>query len=71
MGFKISPYGKYIASTFIDGYQCTIAWYVDDIKISHNKQQVLVDIIKLTKDAFSNLKVAGGNKRNFLAYNLR
>ena len=71
MGFKISPYGKYIASTSIDGYQCTIAWYVDDIKISHNKQQVLIDIINEIKDAFGNLKVARGKKRNFWACNLR
>ena len=35
MGFELNPYDTCVANKVIDGKQCTIAWYVDDNKISH------------------------------------
>jgi len=41
MGFEINPYDSCIANKIIDKKQCTIAWYVDDMKISHANQDVV------------------------------
>lgn len=35
MGFELNPYDKCVANKTINGKQCTIAFYVDDNKISH------------------------------------
>jgi hypothetical protein len=32
MGSEINPYDICVANKIIDGSQCTIVWYVDDIK---------------------------------------
>ena len=31
----LNPYNPCVANCMIGGMQCTIAWYVDDNKISH------------------------------------
>ena len=36
----------------IEGKQCTIAWHVDDLKISHKHTQVVDDIIAMLGDEF-------------------
>jgi hypothetical protein len=41
MGFELNPYDPCIANKVIEGAQCTIAWYVDDTKISHIKSRWL------------------------------
>ena len=46
MGFKINPYDHCIANKDIDGSQCTIAWYVDDVKVSHKNENVITTIIR-------------------------
>jgi hypothetical protein len=40
MGFVIDPYNMCIANKTINGQQCTTAWHVDDLKISHMDGQV-------------------------------
>ena len=49
MGFKINQYNRCVANKVINGKQCTIAWYVDDVKISHMDQSVIDDIINNLK----------------------
>mmetsp|Transcript_7772 Transcript_7772/g.11115 ORF Transcript_7772/g.11115 Transcript_7772/m.11115 type:complete len:99 (+) Transcript_7772:341-637(+) len=34
MGFEINPYDQCMANKIINGSQCTIAWYVDENKLS-------------------------------------
>ena len=34
--FVINPYGPCVANKIVKGKQCTICWYVDDTKISHD-----------------------------------
>ena len=46
MGFIINPYDKCIANKIINGKQCTIAWYVDDVKVSHMEEKVVNEIIE-------------------------
>jgi hypothetical protein len=45
-GFTINPYDGCVANKMIDGKQCTVLWHVDDLKISHVREDVNTDIIK-------------------------
>jgi hypothetical protein len=46
-GFELNPYDTCVANKTIDGKQCTIAWYVDDNKISHVDDKVVTQVIKM------------------------
>ena len=45
MGFVLNPYDPCNAKCTIEGTQCTVAWYVDDNKISHVNPRVVTTII--------------------------
>ena len=45
MGFELNPYDLYVANKIINGKQCTIVWYVDDNKISHEDPAIVDTII--------------------------
>ena len=47
--FVINPYYWCIANKNIDGTQCTIAWHVDDLKLSHKCSAMLDEIITLIR----------------------
>lgn len=51
-GFIINPHDKCIANKEINGHQCTIAWYVDDNKISHKDKSVVDSVIEMMKRHF-------------------
>ena len=38
MGFKIKPYDPCVANKTVNGYQMTICWHVDDLKVSHKDE---------------------------------
>jgi hypothetical protein len=48
MGFKLNPYDLCVANSQIKGKQCTVAWYVDDNKISHVDDTVVTEFGKMT-----------------------
>ena len=52
MGFKINTYDQCVANKEIDGKQCTIIWYVDNLKVSHMYIEVVRDIFKLIDSKF-------------------
>jgi Reverse transcriptase (RNA-dependent DNA polymerase) len=52
MGFVLNPYDSCVANKDIDGSQCTIAWYVDDLKISHKKESVIENIFAALESKF-------------------
>ena len=45
MGFKINSYNPCVANATIKGKQCTVAWYVDNTKISHVDPNLVSNII--------------------------
>ena len=45
MGFVLNPYDPCVANKMINGKQCTICWYVDDLKVSHMEKDVVSDIM--------------------------
>jgi len=44
-GFEANPYDPCVVNKMIDGKQCTIAWHVDDLKISHVDSKVVDSVI--------------------------
>lgn len=54
----------------IDGSQCTIAWYVDDNKISHKDPAVVLRMIAEIESSFGKMTVTRGRKQVFLGMNI-
>ena len=51
-GFEINPYDKCISNKIINGKQCTIMFYVDDNKISHEDPAVVDEILRILESHF-------------------
>ena len=68
--FVINPYDRCVTNKTINGKQCTIVWYVDDNKISHEDPEVVTKVIELMKKHFGNLTITRGNKHRFLGMNI-
>ena len=70
MGFKVNPYDRCVANKMIRGKQCTIAWYVDDNKLSHVEENVVTEILDKVKDHFGELVVSRGNEHTLLGMHI-
>ena len=70
IGFEINPYERCVSNRIIEGAQCTIAWYVDDRKMSQETPALILNIINKVKKRFGNLYVVRGNKHTFLGTNI-
>ena len=70
MGFTINPYDPCVANCNIEGAQCTIAWYVDDMKISHVNPEVVTRVIDSLEEKFGKMSVTRGREHNFLGMNI-
>jgi hypothetical protein len=70
MGFKINPYDKCVANMMVNGKQCTIAWYVDDNKVSHMDPSVVTKVIEKVEEHFGKMTVTRGKKHCFLGMNI-
>ena len=68
IGFKLNPYDKCVANKVINGAQCTIAWYVDDNKISHIDPAVVTDILNKIKSG--KLTITRGKQHTFLGMDI-
>jgi hypothetical protein len=62
MGFELNPYDTCVTNKNIDGQQCTIAWYVDDTKISQDSNKVVTRVIRKIKKRFGKMTVTRGKK---------
>lgn len=58
IGFTINPYDPCVANCEIEGLQCTVVWYVDDMNISHINPDVVSSIMNKTEDTFRKMTVA-------------
>ena len=70
LGFRINPYDPCIANKTINGHQCTIAWYVDDNKISHRDPKVVDSIIAAIEKQHGKMTVCRGLKHVFVGMNI-
>jgi hypothetical protein len=66
MGFELNPYEPCMANCMIQGKQCTIAWYVDDNKISHVEPGVVTMVISKIDSVFDKMTVTRGRDHNLL-----
>ena len=71
MGFVLNPYDHCVANSDINGTQCTIAWYVDDTKISHADPEVVTSIISKIEERFGKMTVTRGKEHVFLGMRIR
>ena len=55
IGFKLNLYDPCVANKIVHGKQLTIAWHVDDLKVSHKKYQVVSHMVKWLKDKYEQL----------------
>lgn len=65
-GFKLNPYDPCVANKDVDGDQCTIAWYVDDNKISHKDTKVVDEVIAAIEKKHGKMTVKRGKKHVFV-----
>jgi hypothetical protein len=70
MGFVLNEYDPCVANMTINDKQCTIAWYVDDNKISHEDPEVVTTIIKRIEERFGKMTVTRGKEHVFLGMNI-
>ncbi|KAI2505429.1 Reverse transcriptase (RNA-dependent DNA polymerase) [Fragilaria crotonensis] len=66
IGFELNPYDPCVANKIINGKQCTIAWYVDDMKISHVDPNVVTEVIEQIESRFGKMTVTRGKEHIFL-----
>jgi hypothetical protein len=57
MGFELNPYDTCVANKIVDKKQCTIAWYVDDNKISHVNPKVVTGVVNKIEERFGKMTV--------------
>ena len=61
MGFVLNPYDKCVANKMVNGKQCTVLWYVDDVKVSHVDRSVVENDITNLEQEFGNVNPTYGN----------
>jgi hypothetical protein len=66
MGFKLNPYGTCAANKTINSKQCTIAWYVDNNKISHMDERAVTGVIEKMEERSGKMTVTRGKKHVYL-----
>jgi hypothetical protein len=73
-GYEMNPYNACVWNKVIDGKQCTICFHVDDCKISHVSNQVVVQTIvwlrqdyeSIFEDGSGKMKVSRGKVHKYL-----
>ena len=70
MGFEANPYDKCVMIRIIDGKQCTIAFHVDDLKISHINEEVVRAIISQLEDGYGEMNVNIGQSHTYVGMDL-
>jgi hypothetical protein len=66
MGFELNPYDQCVANCDFNGSQCTIVWYVDDMKVSHKDPEVVSAVISNIESSFGKMTVKRGKEHEFL-----
>ena len=72
-GFTPNRYDSCVVNKMVDGRQLTIAWHVDDLKISHEKEEALNEFIRMMESEFGQdtpLSVLRGAVQQYLGMTL-
>ena len=65
-GFELNPYDRCVANKMVNGKQCTLVWYVDDNKISHEDPKIVDKMIEKINEYFGKVTVSRGKEHHFL-----
>ena len=71
LGFIINPYDRCIANKMFNGKQCMVAWYLDNIKVSHADPEVVTDIINIIQEEYGDVKPVRGSSHTYLGMNIK
>ena len=71
MVFVLDQYYMCVTNKTINGNQCTVAWYVDDNKISHVEQEVVDNIVAKIRKRFPGLTISTGTEHTFLGIRIK
>jgi hypothetical protein len=52
LGYEENPYDSCVVNKMINGKQCTVCWYVDDVKASHVEESVVEDLISKMQEEY-------------------
>ena len=52
LGYEENPYDSCVVNKIINGKQCTVCWYVDDVKISHVDESVVEDLVSKMQEEY-------------------
>ena len=64
--FVLNTYEKCTANKITNGKYCTIQWYVDNNKVIHFSENVIIEVIGITKKSFGELVVSCGKEHTFI-----
>ena len=65
LGFVLNRYDCCVANKKIKGSQCTITWYVDDLKISHRDIKVVEEVIIAIEEVYGKRAATHGNRHEY------
>eukprot|EP00934_Nitzschia_sp_Nitz4_P000913 Nitzschia sp. Nitz4//scaffold483_size5322//889//1410//NITZ4_009226-RA/size5322-exonerate_protein2genome-gene-0.0-mRNA-1//-1//CDS//3329552879//913//frame0 len=51
-GFEVNPYDTCVANKTVNGKQMTVAWHVDDLKVSHVEKEVVEEFVANMRETF-------------------
>ena len=68
--FKVNPYDWCVVNKLIEGTQCTIAWYVDDLKLKQNVLEQIFTMLQHTFGKEAPLTVTRGTTHQYLGMTL-
>ena len=72
-GFTPNRYDSCVVNKMVDGRQLTVAWHVDDLKISHEKEEALDGFIRMMESEFRQdapLSISRGAVQQYLGMTL-
>ena len=69
--FALNPYDACVANKIVDGKQLTVAWYVDDLKISHCDADVVTSTITFLESKFGKMTVTRGKEHEYIGMKIR
>ena len=66
----VNSYDRCILNITMKGKQYTIAWYVDDNKVSHIDEEVIIRVIQKLPEHFGHLKLLRGKNHKSLGMDI-
>lgn len=70
MDFTLNPYDNCVANNMVNGTQLTVAWCVDDLKISHVDKEVVEATIKEIEGHFDTMTVTRGKEHTYVGMHI-